>query len=65
MTAETNEQAFETVSQIWTRDGHMTEAQARATFDYLAAEGRRGGRFPVDLHQRVPAEIVRKEHVRR
>jgi NitT/TauT family transport system substrate-binding protein len=39
MTAETNEEAFKTVSQIWTRDGKMTEAQARATFNYLQPKG--------------------------
>jgi NitT/TauT family transport system substrate-binding protein len=39
MTAETNAEAFKTVSQIWTRDGKMTEAQARATFNYLQPKG--------------------------
>ena len=39
MTPETNEEAFKTVSQIWTRDGRMTEAQARATFNYLQPKG--------------------------
>ena len=39
MTAETNEEAFKTVSQIWTRDGKITEAQARATFNYLQPKG--------------------------
>jgi NitT/TauT family transport system substrate-binding protein len=39
MTPETNEEAFKTVSQIWTRDGKMTEAQARATFNYLQPKG--------------------------
>ena len=39
MTAETNEQAFATVSQIWPLTGHMTEAQARATHAYLQPEG--------------------------
>ncbi|HEX5213021.1 MAG TPA: ABC transporter substrate-binding protein [Pseudolabrys sp.] len=39
MTAETNSLAFKTVSQIWTRDGHMTEAQAQATFAYLQPKG--------------------------
>jgi hypothetical protein len=27
------------VSQIWTRDGHMTEAQAKATYAYLQPKG--------------------------
>ena len=39
MTPETNEEAYKTVSQIWTRDGHMTEAQARGTFAYLQPKG--------------------------
>ena len=39
MAPETNDQAYETVSQIWTKDGHMTEAQARATFAYLQPTG--------------------------
>jgi len=39
MTPETNAEAFKTVSQIWTRDGKMTEAQARATFNYLQPKG--------------------------
>ncbi len=46
MTAETNEQAFETVSQIWPLTGQMTEAQARATFDYLQPKGRAEVDFP-------------------
>jgi NitT/TauT family transport system substrate-binding protein len=39
MTPETNDQAFETVSQIWTSDGRITEQQARATFAYLQPQG--------------------------
>ena len=39
MTPETNAESFKTVSQIWTRDGKMTEAQARATFNYLQPKG--------------------------
>jgi NitT/TauT family transport system substrate-binding protein len=39
MTPETNEQAYATVSQIWTSNGAITEAQARATFAYLQPEG--------------------------
>ena len=39
MTPETNAEAYKTVSQIWTRDGHMTEAQARGTFAYLQPKG--------------------------
>ena len=57
MTAETNEQAFATVSQIWPLTGQMTEAQARATFAYLQPEGPVADRFSVDLHQRFPAEV--------
>src|SRR3954447_6328861 len=41
MTADTNEQAYATVSQIWPLSGRMTEAQARATFAYLQPEGPR------------------------
>jgi len=39
MTPETNNQAYDIVSQIWTKDGKMTEAQARATFAYLQPTG--------------------------
>ncbi|MFN3655938.1 MAG: ABC transporter substrate-binding protein [Pseudolabrys sp.] len=46
MTPETNAEAFKTVSQIWTRDGKMTEAQARATFAYLQPKGPAEVNFP-------------------
>jgi len=46
MTAETNVEAYKTVSQIWTRDGHMTEAQARGTFAYLQPKGPAEVDFP-------------------
>ena len=46
MMAETNAEAYKTVSQIWTRDGHMTEAQARATFAYLQPKGTAEIDFP-------------------
>ena len=46
MAAETNEQAYETVSQIWPLSGRMTEAQARATFGYLQPEGPSAVDFP-------------------
>jgi NitT/TauT family transport system substrate-binding protein len=46
MTAETNAEAFRTVSQIWTRDGKITEAQARATFAYLQPKGPAEVNFP-------------------
>ena len=46
MTAETNEQAYNTVSQIWTRDGRITEAQARGTFAYLQPKGTAEVDFP-------------------
>ena len=39
MTPETNAEAYKTVSQIWTQDGHITEAQARGTFAYLQPKG--------------------------
>ena len=46
MTPETNAEAYKTVSQIWTRDGHMTEAQARGTFAYLQPKGPAEVDFP-------------------
>src|SRR5262249_29996901 len=46
MTAETNDQAFETVSQIWTKDGRISEQQARATFAYLQPQGPVEVNFP-------------------
>jgi NitT/TauT family transport system substrate-binding protein len=46
MTPETNAEAYKTVSQIWTRDGKMTEAQARATFAYLQPKGPSEVDFP-------------------
>ena len=46
MTPETNNQAYDTVSQIWTKDGHMTEQQARATFAYLQPTGPQEVNFP-------------------
>src|SRR4051794_13559704 len=46
MTADTNEQAYATVSQIWPLSGRMTEAQARATFGYLQPEGPNQVDFP-------------------
>jgi NitT/TauT family transport system substrate-binding protein len=39
MTPETNNEAYDIVSQIWPKDGKMTEAQARATFGYLQPKG--------------------------
>ena len=61
MTPETNEQAYETVSQIWPPNGRITEEQARATFAYLQPTGTVPIDFP-HLHQRVPAEISRSEY---
>ena len=46
MSAESNNRAYDTVSQIWTHDGHMTEAQARATFAYLQPKGPSEVDFP-------------------
>lgn len=46
MTPETNDEAYATVSQIWTDDGHITEQQARATFAYLQPEGSATVDFP-------------------
>ncbi|MGE0060850.1 MAG: ABC transporter substrate-binding protein [Xanthobacteraceae bacterium] len=39
MKPETNDQAYDTVSQIWTMDGRMTEDQAKATLHYLQPKG--------------------------
>jgi len=46
MTPETNDQAYDTVSQIWTRDGRISEQQARATFAYLQPQGPVEVNFP-------------------
>lgn len=46
MTPETNSEAYNIVSQIWTKDGRMTEAQARATFGYLQPTGPHQVDFP-------------------
>ena len=39
MAAATNDEAYDVVSQIWTKEGRMTESQARGTFDYLQPKG--------------------------
>ncbi len=46
MTPDTNEEAYNIVSQIWAKDGKMTEAQARATFAYLQPTGPQEVNFP-------------------
>jgi NitT/TauT family transport system substrate-binding protein len=46
MAPETNNQAYDIVSQIWSKDGRMTEAQARATFGYLQPTGPQQVNFP-------------------
>jgi len=46
MTPETNDQAYATVSQIWTNNGRISEAQAKATFAYLQPEGTVPVNFP-------------------
>jgi NitT/TauT family transport system substrate-binding protein len=46
MNPETNAQAYDIVSQIWTEDGRMSEAQARATFAYLQPKGPQEVNFP-------------------
>jgi NitT/TauT family transport system substrate-binding protein len=56
MAAETNEQAYETVSQIWTADGRITEAQARATFAYLQPTGT----VPIDFPSSFTNEFLPK-----
>jgi NitT/TauT family transport system substrate-binding protein len=39
MAPATNDEAYDVVSQIWTKDGRITEAQARGTFAYLQPKG--------------------------
>jgi NitT/TauT family transport system substrate-binding protein len=56
MTAETNDQAFATVSQIWPLTGRMTEEQARATFAYLQPEGP----VPIDFPSTFTNEFLPK-----
>jgi len=46
MEQKTNDEAYNIVSQIWTKDGRMTEAQARATFAYLQPKGPKEVDFP-------------------
>jgi NitT/TauT family transport system substrate-binding protein len=46
MSPETNDQAYDIVSQIWTKDGKISEAQAYATFDYLQPTGPQPVNFP-------------------
>jgi NitT/TauT family transport system substrate-binding protein len=46
MAPATNDQAYDIVSQIWTKDGKITEAQARATFAYLQPSGPQPVNFP-------------------
>jgi NitT/TauT family transport system substrate-binding protein len=46
MAADTNEQAYATVSQIWPLSGRMTLEQARATFNYLQPKGTSEVDFP-------------------
>lgn len=46
MAPETNDKAYDIVSQIWSADGRMTEAQARATFGYLQPSGPQQVDFP-------------------
>ena len=46
MRPETNDKAYDIVSQVWSADGRMTEAQARATFAYLQPSGPQQVDFP-------------------
>jgi NitT/TauT family transport system substrate-binding protein len=57
MTAETNAEAYKTISQIWTRDGHITEAQAHGTFAYLQPKGT----TEVDFRRPSPTRFCRKK----
>jgi NitT/TauT family transport system substrate-binding protein len=56
MSAESNERVYDTVSQIWPLDPHMTEAQARATFAYLQPQGP----HPVDFAKTFTNQFVPK-----
>jgi NitT/TauT family transport system substrate-binding protein len=56
MSPETNESAYNTVSQIWPLDPRMSEAQARATFGYLQPEGP----FKVDFAQTFTNDLLPK-----
>jgi NitT/TauT family transport system substrate-binding protein len=46
MAPATNDEAYDVVSQIWTKDGRMTESQARGTFAYLQPKGTQEVDFP-------------------
>ena len=46
MSPESNDQVYDTVNQILTVDGRMTEAQARATFNFLEPTGPSAVDFP-------------------
>jgi NitT/TauT family transport system substrate-binding protein len=46
MAPQTNDEAYNIVSQIWTNDGRISEAQARATFAYLQPKGPQEVNFP-------------------
>jgi NitT/TauT family transport system substrate-binding protein len=39
MDAETNDKAYAALRQVWPESGHMTDAEAQASFDYLQPEG--------------------------
>ena len=56
MAPETNEQAYETVSQIWSPSGHISEQQARATFAYLQPTGT----VPIDFPSTFTNEFLPK-----
>jgi NitT/TauT family transport system substrate-binding protein len=56
MAPETNEQAYDTVSQIWTANGRISEQQARATFAYLQPTGT----VPIDFPSTFTNEFLPK-----
>jgi NitT/TauT family transport system substrate-binding protein len=47
MSPQTNDQAYDIVSQIWTKDGKISQAQAEATFAYLQPSGPQPVNFPM------------------
>jgi NitT/TauT family transport system substrate-binding protein len=56
MTPETNDKAYDTVSQIWPKSGLITEEQARATFAYLQPSGT----VPIDFPATFTNQFVPK-----
>ncbi len=58
MTPETNDQAYDIVSQIWPRERQDHRSAGARDLRLSAADGPAAGQLPVDLHQRLPAEVA-------